>query len=188
MPLSRRSVSLFVACGLFTTALLIGCSAGTGDVSGKVTFKGAILKGGNIAFITAEGDGPTFAGGILEDGTYKIPGVREGKYKVTVDTESLKPNFNTGTVTQNSSKSGGSKGYGAPGGKGAGDPLKDTKFKEPPADAQMPEGMHPSGLAIIQANIAKYVQIPSRYAKPTSTSLTYTATKGPQTYDIELVE
>jgi hemoglobin len=60
-----------------------------GTVTGKVTFKGQALPGGAIGFVSADGK-PTTAK-INEDGSYKVGDLKPGEYKVTIETESVKP-------------------------------------------------------------------------------------------------
>jgi len=60
----------------------------TGTVSGKVTYKGKPLPGGNVTF--AGKDGKSLAAAIHEDGTYSLEKVPPGEYKVAVETESLR--------------------------------------------------------------------------------------------------
>jgi hypothetical protein len=59
-------------------------------VSGKVTYKGAPLKGGTVGFVDSNG---RVMGAALEgDGTYSIKNLPTGEYKVTVETTSIKGN------------------------------------------------------------------------------------------------
>ena len=74
-------LSLVVALGA------TGCGSSTGSVAGKVTLNGQPLKGGNVTFVGKE----SFAASIQEDGTYNVPRLLAGEYKVCVETESLKP-------------------------------------------------------------------------------------------------
>ena len=176
---------MLLAAGLGSLFGLTGCGGGKGDVSGKVSFNGAALKGGNVSLVS-DGGGPSFSGAIQEDGTYRIPDVRAGTYKVCVETESLKPQTNIGGPANKSGPPPGMGGRSAPG--GPPDPLKNaSKIKSgPPKDVEVPEGYNPAGLAVVQANAKKYVQIPSTYAKAETTDITFKAEGGPQTFDIEL--
>jgi len=99
--------------------LAAGCGASTGSVSGKVTTKGAPVTGGNLTFVSTENK-PSASVTINPDGTYTIPKIQAGTYKICVDTESLKP---TGTVPK------GAIGYKPPPGSSAGgyDPSGSTK-------------------------------------------------------------
>src|SRR5437868_4614763 len=83
-----------VRFGLFAAlvlALAAGCrsSPNPGKVSGRVTYKGAPLKGGEVLFHSA-GQG-SYRGSINQDGTYEITDVPVGEMTVTVDTEFLNP-------------------------------------------------------------------------------------------------
>ena len=66
-----------------------GCG-GPGAVSGKVSYNGTPLRGGQVTFISAEG-GHTVSSSIKQDGSYALPRVPPGKVKICVDTESLNP-------------------------------------------------------------------------------------------------
>lgn len=62
--------------------LICGCSSGTADVTGSVTYNGKPVKTGTVTFFV---DGATpKAGQISADGTYKVTGVKIGAAKVTV--------------------------------------------------------------------------------------------------------
>lgn len=89
----NTKIHLRVWLGVLLLALggmLSGCGgSSTGTVSGKVTFKGQPLKGGNVSIIPK-------AGGVLkttigEDGSYSISKVPVGSAKAAVDTSSLRP-------------------------------------------------------------------------------------------------
>ena len=92
MRLSRKPLlfrgGLMIAL-LSGVLLVAGCGGSTGNVSGKVTYKGAALKGGTIGFVDSSG---RVMGAALEgDGTYKIKNLPTGEYKVTVETASVRP-------------------------------------------------------------------------------------------------
>lgn len=82
-PRVQILVSLFVACGVS------GCGSATGNVSGTVTLKEKVVKGGNVTFV-AEGKA-TIVADIKEDGTYEAAGVPAGEVKVCVDTSKMNP-------------------------------------------------------------------------------------------------
>jgi hypothetical protein len=69
---------------------LSGCGKGTATVSGKVSYTGKLLKGGNVTFVSTDG-GPTRTSSIKEDGTYTLTDVPVGTVKVCVETQSLNP-------------------------------------------------------------------------------------------------
>lgn len=154
---------------LLAVVTVAGCSRPVGSVSGKVTFGNKTLKGGNVTFISTEGL-PSQSSGITEEGTYSVPSLTAGTYKVCVETESLKPPGFAGPPM----------GAGAP---------KGTALDP---DTPIPEGYHPSNpaeasLAGAAARAKKlYVAIPGQYADPNKTDLQYTVVGGQQTYNIEL--
>jgi hypothetical protein len=153
---------------------LMGCAPSTGTVSGKVTYNGAPLKGGTVALIP-EGTGMSFSTTINEDGTYSIPQVEGGKYKVCVETETLKPG-----ATQRGPTYGGKSLSQKMGGKD----LKDIK-NAPPPDAKLPEGYKMTGPGDALEMAKRYVQIPATYGQPDTTTL-HVEVRGNTTYDIPL--
>ncbi|HEY1191729.1 MAG TPA: hypothetical protein VGE74_29120 [Gemmata sp.] len=110
----------------------------------------------------------SYSAEIQEDGTYNVPVLSGGTYKVCVETASLKP-----TETKSSY------GTGAPGPKGAA-PKIDPK--------SLPEGYQPSSPALASAatKAKRYTAIPEKYASATSTPLSYDFPGGQQTFDIEI--
>lgn len=69
----RRPFGLCLALGLFLLAA--GCGKSHGTISGKVTYKGQPLKGGQVTFISDQGGGGQ-ANISEEDGSYtmeKVP-------------------------------------------------------------------------------------------------------------------
>lgn len=154
---------------LASLALIAGCGRPVGTVSGKVTYQGKTLKGGSVTFVSTEGR-QSFAAGIGEDGTYSVPNIRGGEYKVCVETDSQKPPPDVMI---------------GPGMKMP--PVAKGKFGPPP-DAPVPEGYTPSDPASAAAALAakRYVKIPDQYKDPNTTTLTYTFPGGNQTFDIDL--
>jgi hypothetical protein len=67
---------------------VIGCGPRVGSVTGTVSYKGTPLKGGNLAFVTANNQ--SFGSPIGEDGHYAVNKVPAGPVKITVETASLK--------------------------------------------------------------------------------------------------
>ena len=55
--------------------------AGKASVTGLVTLKGQLLKGGNVLFTDNQGK---VAGKIAADGTYKVEGLKPGNYKLSI--------------------------------------------------------------------------------------------------------
>lgn len=159
-PLTPRAGAALALVAILAV-LSGGCGPRVGSISGKVTYNGKALKGGNVSFVSDGGQ--SFASTIKEDGTYSIPDLKSGTYKVCVETESLKP-----PATQ----------FGTAGG-------KDTAK---PGGSEVPEGYTPSGppAALQAANAKKYVMIPRTYADPNSTDLTYEFKGGSDTHNIDL--
>lgn len=67
-----------------------GCGSSTGTVSGKVSYKNTMLKGGNVSFISIDKKFNKLAE-IQEDGSYKVEKVPVGEMIICVDTSSLRP-------------------------------------------------------------------------------------------------
>jgi hypothetical protein len=73
--------------------LVTGCGGGSkkdGKVTGKVTYGGEVLGGGNVLLVNAGEHPQQFTAGIKSDGTYDLAGVPPGEYFVGVETESVK--------------------------------------------------------------------------------------------------
>jgi len=89
-------------CGLFFGLLVplavAGCTSSTATVTGKVTYKGAPLKGGTVIFLSTQGKGSSNAD-IGEDGTYTAEKVPVGDVKICVNTAFLKPNRSAHTYS-----------------------------------------------------------------------------------------
>ena len=66
-----------------------GCGRSASSVSGKVTYKDKLVKGGTVTFYGA--DNWTGTSRIAEDGAYTIPKVPAGKVQITVETKTVKP-------------------------------------------------------------------------------------------------
>ena len=151
-----------------------GCGPSSGQLTGKVTYQGNALKGGTVTLIPAD-SGPTFSTKIEEDGTYKFEQrVPTGKYKVCVETESLRP----ARTSQGPSYA------GRPGGGADRSKIKN----QPPKGAELPEGYRPAdpfGGGAAEA-AKRYVPIPDKYANPGETPLTVDVKGGAQAHDIPL--
>lgn len=77
-----------VAAGvLLAASLAAGCGGPkTGEVSGTVRYDGKPVEQGSIAFIPADGNGPT-AGGAITDGKYSVQNVPAGTAKVRINAD-----------------------------------------------------------------------------------------------------
>lgn len=158
--------------GSMISALLFlsGCGRPVGSVKGKITYQNKALKGGGVGFISTDG-GQSFASGIHDDGTYSVPNLAGGAYKITIETESLKGvQEAAGTMMP--------KGSGVPKGAKTG----------PPPGANVPEGYSPSdpAAAASATGLKRYVKIPLHYSDQEKTDLTFTFSGGDVTHDIEL--
>ena len=67
-----------------------GCGGSSATVSGKVSYKDQIVKGGSVVFLGA--NNWTGTSRIAEDGAYSIANVPLGKVQITVETKTAKPN------------------------------------------------------------------------------------------------
>jgi hypothetical protein len=77
------------ALALVVSLTVVGCGGrGKGTVTGKVTYKGAPLKGGKVAFAAANKQ--NVIAEIEQDGSYTADDVPAGPAKVTVLTSYLK--------------------------------------------------------------------------------------------------
>jgi hypothetical protein len=81
---------LAAGLGLSLCLLAVGCGASTGSLSGKVSYKGTLLKGGTIAFVSSDQSRPPAFTNIGQDGRYSLTGVPSGEVVVTVETVSAK--------------------------------------------------------------------------------------------------
>ena len=90
MPSCRLARGRCQGLVMLAAVVLAGCSGGKGTVTGKVSYKGTMLKGGNIVFMSTAGK-QSISCRINEDGTYKAEGVPAGPVKILVETASIKP-------------------------------------------------------------------------------------------------
>jgi hypothetical protein len=160
-PVPARLAGLFLGLGMVAAA---GCGPSFAKVTGKVTYQGNPLKGGTVTFIPV-GEGKTFSTLIQEDGTYTMDHVETGKYKVCVETTSVKPDPSNPT----------------------GSTMVDPRIKNvPPPGAKLPEGYvlaNPGGAA---ERAKRYVPIPPQYGDPQKTTLTVEVKGGSFPHDIPL--
>lgn len=160
MSLSRPR-SWFFLVGLAAAVGVAGCNKPVGTVTGKVSYNGLPLKGGNVTLANAEA-GPSYSGTIGEDGMYTILNAQAGEYKVCVETASLKPDPSSMPKTPKV------------------DPKAPKSGDDIPAVGSNPRRAQEA------RNVKKYVPIPDKYSKTESTDLTYTVVGGNQTNDINL--
>jgi hypothetical protein len=158
----RIGASLLSAAFLAAVTVgMTGCGPSglaPGVVSGKVTYNGTPLTGGNIILHPVNG-GADVSIGISNEGTFTSSGIAEGEMQVSIETESLKGKA--------------APGYNTP-----------PKGPKPPAgvggDAKVPE--------FDNSKQPTYMKIPSKYASVKTSGLTWTITKGTNNKDFELTD
>lgn len=88
-----RSFRLWIGGFVMLFLLLpIGCGSSVASVSGKISYKNQVVKGGTVTFYDA--NQWTGSSHIAEDGTYSINNVPLGTVEITVETKTAKPNPN----------------------------------------------------------------------------------------------
>jgi hypothetical protein len=78
---------MWLPCGLAAILVLAvpGCG-GTGDISGRVSFKGTPLSGGRVTFTSPQNNNASVYGLIGEGGRYQVTGCPAGPVRITVQT------------------------------------------------------------------------------------------------------
>lgn len=148
--------SLVVGLGSF---LAVGCSGGkTGTVSGKVTLDGKPVNNGVVTFTLADGKNRGSAA-IQENGTFTIEKVPQGAGTFTVDTGEMR----NALEMEKRLGQGGPDGSPPAGG--------DSRFN------QMAEKAKKAQNAVL---------VPTSYANPQTSGLTYTVKAGKQEHDLPL--
>lgn len=89
--MAARSVGWAAALAMAAAAGLVGCGGGDGlnrvEIRGTVSFDGAPLETGSIAFIPDGGTSAPSVGGAIKDGKFHLPraqGPVVGTYKVMI--------------------------------------------------------------------------------------------------------
>lgn len=180
-----RSVLRNVTGASLLLLLCTGCGS-NGELSGTVSYKGKPLKGGYVTFVAKDG-GLTFPSPISSTGSYSIPKLPSGDYKVCVDTEFLKgddaansssPMSRSGRMPMTNAKK-----------PDAPQNEKDKKGGQSHAEAAGQTGYTPGPSSMAEAkraNLDRYTQIPLDYRKPETTRKEYTVTGGKAVYNVEL--
>jgi hypothetical protein len=151
---------------LLVLPVLAGCSPRTGQVTGKVTFKGAPVPAGWVLFRPADPAQNSVTAELDADGNFSAT-LPAGEVRVSIDNREWEPRAAGPAIPSMP----------------AGIPLSPevaAKFKAaPPPKAAEGEGGRPSG---------KYVTIPPRYYDLSTSEIRFTVQGGPQTKNIELME
>jgi hypothetical protein len=165
---------------LIVLLFAVGCSpkgpANVAEVSGKVTFNGAPVTGGTIQLIPSGGGAPQILA-IQPDGTFRVGSIPLGDYKVTVETESAKgalermfPNPGQGPTEAELAQ--------------MPPHLRPQMPPQPPAGAQKADysKMPPE----MKGKIPMYVEIPTKYADPSTSGLTWEIKNSSEKKDFNL--
>jgi hypothetical protein len=157
---------------LLLLGAVTGCG-GKGKVSGMVTGPdGQPLPLGRITFLPDSG--PPGVSGEIQDGKYAVEDLSTGPAKVSVETAYIHDE-NQGLVKA-ASKAGALTGTGA-----SGPPPKDA----PPAFAEM-QKKQAEGLKIAKEKLAKYREIPEKFADPKTSGLSLTVKSGNNDFPVDL--
>lgn len=170
---------------LILVALLVSlpaCGPRSGSLSGKVTYKGEPLKGGTVTFL-----GPyTYSAEIKLDGSYEVPKMYSGSYRIGVETESIRGESDAVGPYASGAATKGPPGMKLP-----------VKGGQIPKDAATPPTsklpVDPSAFGYSQPKASaetdiksRFVRIPKKYADPNESGLTYEFPGGTQTHNIDL--
>ncbi len=144
---------------------MVGCNDGVANapcnVSGKVTYKGAPVTGGNLTFWCKEGG--SYSASLDASGKYTTANLPAGDAVVSVETETTNPNRKTENYSGGNNKVGQSD---------SGAPKKMTA-------SPIPE--------YAKKSVITYVKIPAKYGKKDS-PLTTTLKPGSNKADFDLVD
>jgi hypothetical protein len=158
-----RSITKWAFLALVPVLAAAGCGGSKVNISGKVSYKGEPLKGGNVTFSSTAGKGDV-SSRIAEDGTYTVEKCPTGPVIILVETESLKPDFSSGPIA--------AKGgmvapptYSAPSGQG------NVGNYTPPQREDLSK---------------RYVAIPLEYGDPAQAKIKYEVKSGETTKNIDL--
>jgi hypothetical protein len=144
--------------GVLLSALWAAGCGGTGTVSGKVSYKGEILGGGTVLFVSP--GKKTERAPIGPDGSYMIANIPTGTVKIAVETKSAQPPDAAA--------------------------LKRGRPPIPPDANLPPEAENSMYKSAPGSKGGKYVPIPDDYGDPDKSGLTLEVTGGNQPHDIEL--
>jgi hypothetical protein len=153
--------------------VLAGCGTGTGKVSGKVTYKGQPVPGGQVLLRPADPRQNAVSATLDEEGRYSAV-LPTGEVTVSIDNRDLEPRPSFG----------GGIPAGIPLSAEARSKLGKAKAAAPAAPPDKPiesadDPRQPSG---------RYVPIPEKYYMAETSGLKFTVKGGEQTQDFELTD
>ena len=170
-PLAARVLAGLGMALLFP--VLSGCGPGIGKVSGKVTYKGQPVPGGQLLFRPADPQQNAVPVTLDEEGRYSAV-LPTGEVTVSVDNRDREPRASFG------------------GGVPAGIPLTPearAKLGKGKAAAPAPPPDKPVESADAASEPSgRYVRIPEKYYMAETTDLKFTVKGGDQTQDFELTD
>jgi hypothetical protein len=154
-PGRRALRAACLAPALLGLLLFAGCD-GKGKVSGKVTYKGQVLNGGNVRFMNDTHN--SFTVSIAEDGSYVLDKLPPGNYRIGVDNQlQMMPAF----MAQK---------------------MMSQKGAKKSAEAQQEIGEMKEKLGAKEG----VIKLPLKAADPLKSGMTCTVKPGSQTFDIEV--
>jgi hypothetical protein len=154
---SRSGGRPFLAFTLLLLSLsAAGCSAGKGELSGKVSYKGKPLVYGSVLLIGSDSKPRTTW--IQTDGTYRFEDVPAGQAKLAV--------YSPDPAKQTAPRKRGQTGK--------------------PAVRQLPAVDRPTARQLPAVDRTKWFAIPDTYSEVNHSGLSVTIVCGPNAYDIEM--
>lgn len=164
---SMRRLALLCLLALPLSLLAAGCGK-EGTVSGKVYYKGELLKGGMVTFFPESAKAGDFRSPIGEDGSYSIPKVPPGSAKIAVmvGIPTPPPSIFKGRSAERAEKAYKSKMTS-----------EEAKKAATPKDKDAPFNPLASGYTS---------PLPEKYSDPDKSGLTVNVTGGKMTHDIKM--
>ncbi|HJZ93669.1 MAG TPA: hypothetical protein VKE40_22530 [Gemmataceae bacterium] len=150
----------------------LGCSAGTGKVSGQVTYKGKPVPAGRVLFRPADSRQNSVPAELDAEGKYSVV-LPAGEVSVSIDNREWEPQPTFGTVVPPIVPPDLAKKLGGKA-KAPEEPVDVDPTKT--ADAPQPR------------RSGKYVPIPEKYYELETSGLKFTVTRGDQTKNFELTD
>lgn len=175
MRTSCKMSGFFVKCLLPLSLFVLAAGCGrSGTVSGKVYYKGEVLKSGTVGFFP-EGQGGSFSSPIGPDGSYSIAKLPAGPAKITVLSAASGP--------PSGLKGGGGKG-GKKGPQTGGQNVAKKGMEQQSSMLKKKENI-PPGAPVGDASSGG-VDLPPKYSDPQKSGLQVEVTGGKQNFDIKM--